>query len=402
MSYAKNVLQEAYFGPEYIKQVQLQFNKIRAKFRNKPYSTSMAQDSDVLKFNRMMEQLFGFNAFSLAFSPSSDINAYALPIICAQTPEECKRMVSTLKAAKSGFRFDKMGKINGLITLNIGTLNTTVLTDEEVMAIMLHELGHNFFEAVTDSKCIYTLAAAMLNAIKRVNEIISARLRTQMAKDIQPLAAQKDVENACISVKQLIGSFIAKPIGFLNKIAGKITKHETMYDNMRSNRFWYTNEKFADTFAAMYGYGPALHSALMKMYDIGYSQFNLPKNPVITAYIVFDLFLTDILLYILNIKDEHPDGLTRIKVSCDYLKSELAKEGLDPKLKKELTNQLDQMEQLIEDYVSFPKDQDSYRAIRLYYTFLYKAFGGDLREMDTDNGAIFKTIDKRYEELYKK
>ena len=51
------------------------------------------------------------------------------------------------------------------------------------------------------------------------------------------------------------------------------------------------------------------------------------------------------------------------------------------------------------DYINFPKDQDSCRAIRLYYTMLYKKFGGDRREQDTDNDALFDAIDDRFEDL---
>ena len=39
------------------------------------------------------------------------------------------------------------------------------------------------------------------------------------------------------------------------------------------------------------------------------------------------------------------------------------------------------------------------RVIRLYYIKLYEKFGGDRREQDADNDALFGTIDDRYKEV---
>ena len=101
------------------------------------------------------------------------------------------------------------------------------------------------------------------------------------------------------------------------------------------------------------------------------------------------------------IDDEHPNDLARIKTSIEYLKRELAKEGLDPKIKRELMSQIEEMNKLIDDYINFPKDEDSIAVRRAYYKELYKRFGGDRREQDTDNQALFDEIDKRYNELMK-
>ena len=404
MSYAKSILgvNEAYFGIDAMKDAQLQFNKIRAKFRNKPFTTNMAKDPDVLKFNRTMERIFGFTVFSLCFNPDRAINAYALPIILAQTEDEKKRMISALSATKSGFRFEKMGRINGLVTLNKGIIDSD-LTDEELVAIMLHEIGHNFFEAVMDSNCIYTITSNMIRAIARINQIIAATLRTKLVSEIDPSAAKKDVENICRAFKGNVAKYvIQKPMSLLSNLKSKVVKRESFSSNMTRGRLKYTNEKFADTFATMYGYGPALHSALLKLMDTVFTSNNpMAKNPVYNVFLCSTMFLGDILAYIANIKDEHPDGLARINVSCEYIRSEIAKEDIDPKLKEELIGQLREMEALIEDFINFPKDKDSYTGIRMYYIYLYKTFGGDLREMDTDNDAIFKTIDQRYNQLNK-
>ena len=39
------------------------------------------------------------------------------------------------------------------------------------------------------------------------------------------------------------------------------------------------------------------------------------------------------------------------------------------------------------------------RILRIYSIMLYKKFGGDRREADTDNSALFDAIDNRYNDL---
>ena len=105
--------------------------------------------------------------------------------------------------------------------------------------------------------------------------------------------------------------------------------------------------------------------------------------------------------FVLGIQDEHPEGLTRIKVSCEYLKKEIAKESIDPKMKAQMIEQLDQLNRLIDEFINYPKDKDKIAVWRKYYILLYKKFGGDRRERLADNDALFDRIDDRYDELIK-
>ena len=68
-------------------------------------------------------------------------------------------------------------------------------------------------------------------------------------------------------------------------------------------------------------------------------------------------------------------------------------------MKIELLSDLQKVEKLIEEYKNYPQDEDRMRVIRLYYIKLYEKFGGDRREQNADNDALFGTIDDRYEEV---
>lgn len=412
-------LNELYIGNSPILPLQNQLSIIRSKFKNKPFSNSTNVDKDILKFNRLVEKLFGYESFALNICPDQTINAYAWPIYAFRSKDEIRKMMNSLKAAKTGFKHDPTnGKISAICTLNLGLINYDEITDEEIMAVLLHEIGHTFFQAVTDKDCVYTLVSRIIETIYAVNSKIVNRI-----SDAKPIT-QKDIENDVITsisyatisddlinvfskvkntVFNLPHSISSTAKKVLSTVSSKFFK-ESMEDNMRKTRYAYTNEKFADSFAVMYGYGVPLQQFLLKIDDYYIKELDIhqSRNSVIIAYKVFKYMLFDSLAYITNLMDEHPKDLARIKVSIEYLKRELSRESLDPKMKLELMRQIEDLNKLIEDYINFPKDEDNIAIRRAYYRELYKRFGGDRREQDTDNDALFRRIDKRYEELNKK
>ena len=400
-------MNEAYFGPDAIESMQKQFSILRKKIIGKPFSVSLSQDKELLKFNRIVEKTFGYTTFSLSINADTSLNAWALTMGMYQNDEERAKLLKALRAGKAGFRFDTAGDVVGMVSFNLGIINATEFTDEELIAIMLHEIGHNFFVSVMYGDSAFGISHKLIKVLKSINKKILDRISS--GKDISLDDIKEDVEDSIDKVsfvKSLIGR-LAEPISMVtsaikrrfNKVA-KLFSHEAVEDNFKGRLEGYTNEKFADTFAAMYGYGTYLHSALMK-FDDYYANMRTTKqstNPTVIAYNVFKRNLSDILAYIMGVKDEHPDGLTRIKVSTDYLKKEIAREGIDPKVKAMLVDQLDQLNRLIDDYINFPVEEDKIKIARTYYTMLYNKFGGDRREQDADNPALFDYIDKRYKE----
>ena len=367
----------------------------------------------------MVEKLFGFSSFALNISPDQTINAYTWGATVFKSKEELKRMINSLKAsATTGFYHDSSsGLVTGICTLNMGLINNDNFTDEEVIACILHEIGHNFFQAVTDKDCVYSLTFKIIKILSEVNKKINNNIIN--TKEINYNIIKQDIDNIVKSFDLMgqLNNLFSKVKNRLFTIPHAISNtaknvmkyvsskffRESMEDNMRRTRYSYTNEKFADSFAVMYGYGIELHSFLQKISAYYMKELNVKesRNSVIIAYKVFDYMLKDAILYMMNLMDEHPKNLARIKVSIEYVKRELAKEGLDPKVKLELMNQVNEMQKLIDDYINFPKDEDNIAVRRAYYRELYKKFGGDRREQDTDNEALFNTIDKRFDEILK-
>ena len=90
--------------------------------------------------------------------------------------------------------------------------------------------------------------------------------------DVQEIV--KDVESGFKNTfKYITGNVIVKPYNLLKDAVQKLFKREAMDNNLNKRMIRYTDEKFADTFAAMYGYGVELHSALQKMTDEVYQYY---------------------------------------------------------------------------------------------------------------------------------
>ena len=392
-----DILQEVYFGKEAVAPMQKQFSVIRNKIGNKPFSQMVNVDPEIIKFNRIVEKIFGFHSFSLNIQPDHTTNAYAIPVDTFFTDSQKEKIRSSLIANPTGFKYnaDTMGvNISLIIAVNLGLMENYSYTDEEIIAIMLHEIGHGFFEAVTDPDGEYTIAKKLVASLSYSLEC--AKTHVKHGKEVTANVVDRELHRISGYIGNLKSNIIR-----LNSKAKKKVFRESMSDNMTKRRLSYTNEKFADTFASMFGYGVEIHSALNKITKDAYDTINgVKKYPKIIETIkMYNIYINDLVAYAFGTQDEHPEYLARIKTSIDYVKREISKEGLDPKIKNQLIDQLNRLNKLIEDYKNFPKDQDSMRILRLYHIKLYEKFGGDRREKDTDNDSLFAAIDNRYNNL---
>lgn len=394
------LITEAYVGKEAVQPILDQLKIIRNMVKNKPYDTHINTSKEVLKINRIIEKIFGYETFSFTISPDNDINAYAINTAIYQTEEEKQRMINALRISNStGFRYDKMGRVSAMISINMGTMNHDDISDEEIMGTMLHEIGHTFFMAIVGTD----IAATRINitrALNQLNKMIINRISSGRNTDMNEIV--NDVKSIPIKVSKRLSTSLGSIAKRARKQISKIkniklfSSNEAMIDDMTDSEYEYTNEKFADTFAAIYGYGAEVHSFLLKIYNIYKKDYPESKNPVVVVSSIIKRNFKDMLLLMLKAQDEHPYELARLKTSIEYTKRELAKQNIDPKMKMELSRQLEDLNKLLDDYINFPKDEDSMYITRQYYIQLYKKFGGDRREKKSNNNQLFDQIDKRF------
>lgn len=398
---SESVLLELYFGDSAVEKLQEQFTKFRSKYVGGNWTPKINYDPDLIKFNRLCEDQFGYYRFCLSISPVYDYNAFMINVGYLAEDNIGDTFFSNLKIYKNnkGFYYDKAAKVSAITNIYFGLLSDKRFTDREVFAIMLHEIGHSFTYAVLNRDGVIGGGSCLINIVRKVNAAINNNL--QKDRDFSDKRVESDIQSPSITSR--ISNFVNGKFNIKNAVYSLSKTVKGMRQNVK--HYGYTNEKFADTFASMYGYSSELQIALQKLTD-AYRDFN--KNPkkkppgdLSVIIMVGLLSANNMIEFLLNMKDEHPDGLTRIKVQIEYLEKELRNVSLDPKMKMDLQRHLAIQMQIIKDFIDSSKDPDVSRAYNTYYTKLYEKYGGDIREKFTDNEAIFDTIDQRYNDISK-
>lgn len=403
-----SALNEVFFGEKPIEDIQRLFSKFRAKYIGKDaFNAKVSYDPDLIKMNRAIEDRFGYKRFSTYILPTFDYNAGMYDIGYLVNDEGIENINKGIRVDKTGngFKYNKDSAVSCMMQMYYGLIVDGRVTDRELIGIMLHEIGHSFFRAMIGNPGLLTRSSVSLQTMKIVNDMAKGSIKNGDTPN--DAAADEAIDK--------IG-FFDKARAFLSKfkggdeIRGAIHQLSTtvmgkMKKNLQPKYYSYTNEKFADTFASMYGYGADVQSGLQKMESI-YGEFYSDlaarkKNPGKISIIIAlgKMTLDNNLAILLNVKDEHPDGLTRIKTQIDYLTNELRNTGLDPKMKEDLLKQLDVQRKLIDDYLEAAKNPETRDIYKIFYAKLYEKYGGDKREKYTDNDALFQMIDDRYKNI---
>lgn len=393
----ESVVNEAYFGDKSIMPIVMQFTKFRKKWVGKLYNDAINLDPELLKFNRMVEQEFGYKLFSLAVTPFNHANAGIYNIDAYSDEGAMAKYEEGVRVYKTGkgFHYDKKSNVSAVGILNFGFIyRENEYTEREIMAVILHEIGHSFFQTVNSTGNILgKKESSYLKIFKGLLDLV----KTKRDSVVEPDSAVEELGKAglfdrlrnLISLRKNSSKFGAIMHNIsdtvLSKVKGQVSKN-----------YGYSNEKFADTFATMYGFGADLSSALSKMeHSVEKYYGNKAPGNISCAIKVFFMMRKTISAYKKGTLDEHPDTLARIQSSIEYLEREVRNETIDPKLKIELQKQIEFNKQLIRDFIEYTSDEDGYRAYRMYYAKLYEKYGGDIREDDFDNDAFFEYIDDR-------
>lgn len=398
-------INEVYFGKKPVSQAYVYLNKFRLKWVGKNWEPKINYDPDLLNFNREIEAQFGYKRFALTIDPSLDLNAYMFNVglLSSDNGKIASENLTIYKKSSSGFKYTEEAGVIAIGTCYMGLISNKIITTEGIMAVLLHEIGHSFTYVVLDKDGDFASATFLTNLLSKGTSILS-----------DMVASKESISNNFITA---IISKIMTPVRMFDNISNAIKFKSVSNNNkvrhtiqdtvngMRKNMKYYdyTNEKFADTFASMYGYGEELQATLDTMVNYTYKYYGVytdkKKGKISIAINVGMLMLSNSIGFMFNTLDEHPEGLTRIKTQIDYIEHELKNESLDPLMKKELQAQLEKQRKLIDDFIDCSKDETNFVIIRQYYAKLYKKYGGDIREKKMDNDAMFDTIDNRYNDL---
>jgi hypothetical protein len=373
-------LHEVYFEKtDTLKKMEDSIGKIREGYGR--YKDNSAT-KEVQEFNRLMESQFGMEVFALQIETSSEVNAYTITIASRFDmlyEDDFASLVELDK--KKGYRFVKDNGLCVVVVIYGGLLTNPNLTNAEILAVILHEVGHNFADFISNDLRIYNAnylkqyldltvidillnfgvkAAIGFSAFKKTNnnEYVKEVEKNRKYRSFE--AFKTGVKNKIEDNKNSIKSFLYRLTGGINF---RIQKLGISYDSLEKNSIRKQDEIIADKFATINGYGPELQSALAKMTLIsGRQEKFVEKIPFIGALInlSYAQALDDIYKF-----DEHPQLMQRINSSLSALEFELKKKDIDPKLKKVIQSQIDDIKKLKEEVTKEREDgtkAERYRA----------------------------------------
>ena len=360
-------INEVYFGKtKELLEIEQQLDVFRNKYMEK-YVLNMKvnSDMDLLKFDRMMEDYFGFGCFTLHIHNMQEANAFTMPI---DYRYDYKNPRDNIIADKNGFKFKKEFDYACILGIYSGVIFNPEFSTQEIMALILHEVGHNFNSVINRpngamlniyTTCLYALN--LLTSVLLTPALINIHINTnkhrialdRMGKNMReqnyfPIiiydamkqilmiayAGVKGISNitriftmGVQCVYDILTKVINIPLKILSNPLSVILKPFGV-------KVGYRSEESADNFATMYGYGGELSSALQKLEGAeGESSSKIMKAfnklPVISSL----MHLVEApALILLSIFDSHPNTVIRVKDQIALLEAELNKADIDPKM----------------------------------------------------------------------
>ena len=423
-------LTEVYIGKtKELLLAETQLDIFRKKYMSKyVFNTRVNSDKDLLKFDRMMEDIFGFGCFTLHIHNQPSVNAFTMPI---DFRCDYRNPTDNIIADKNGFKFKKEYSYAAILGIYSGLIFNPAFTTPEVMALLLHEIGHNFNSALNKSNGTFTniivtietfisimsgSPLALINTIKNSNQMRMAldtagkNMREKNAIPVIVYDAFKQLQSVLNTTALTINDILR--VGSL----GTLTIITALYNCVRSALMYiinpaniitkiiglnikYKSELTADNFPTIYGYGPELASALNKFEgaegdssSIIMRSFN--KIPVLSTI----MHCNEIPVFFLaQMFDEHPHSTARIKDQLDLLNLELSKQDMDPKMvdriKKDIKECYKSLNRLTDITTGI---KDPYIGKKLYNYLLSKC---TIKSKLLDDKQKFAKYDELYKDL---
>lgn len=422
-------INEAYFGETPgIQRILRTLSAFRQKWSAKQYQykPEALQSKELAALAKAFEDEFGFGSCAIVINNTVMVNAATIPVGMRWDEINTKK---NIEVTSTGYRYKKSADYIFWLMIWGGLIyNVERYTDREVLAVLLHEVGHNFSSKnglINNFKnigSVLTIAgavmAAMINPALGAGWLItSSSLFWKSINAIQQYC-YRNYPQAMLVVDYIDYGFkimgdILSEVNFLSRLSTMFLlpthvlgyvlgslKHKLAGFTAMGPGYLafllagYPDEQFADSFPTMYGYGPDLHSAMDKLQaNRGLvTQDILAKNvPLLMA--AYDLCLLPVIIAITPL-DEHPAIFERLMNSIRVLENE-AEQTHNPRLKKRIKSDIARLNKQVEEYYTKREltkktmadpDRSNWFS-RYYWAAMINIFGGDLRHHIAD--AIF-------------
>ena len=421
------VVQEVYIGR--ISEIEALFNQlslVRELCVNK--KSSLARNID--KLEKMVEDFWGFKAFSFKIIETKHCDAYSIPVCNALDIDPNNMFISV----KTGYRFIKEAKVASMLYISKGCMLSN-MTNEELFAVFLHEIGHSFVQRSPAVEAMYetykksalvallfeTLITALpmywmniFNVIRDWSISFNATRKLSVyfkkVKNKIPIIRNISTDKAFAGLNDMLSDHMYKVFtpGNYNAYKNQRDKIIKKRDKdikagkefLHNNPYGRAQERLADDFATIYGFGPQLGTVLLKIENPDNQTHKYSKLHSKEGHEKYDK--VDALANEINgLLDVHPGTVDRILAVIESLEHEYENnKELTPKMKQEVKDNLYQLKALITDI----KEKAGVIAQNKneYYKALYQQQANDGNTEDSKEKKFFdrSKIDKDFEKRF--
>lgn len=343
-------INEAYYGK--VKPLR-DAERILGIFRKKYFGltkhvNSANSDPLLYEFCEILRKQFGFKRLIITINSSILANAGTYGggwITC-----EKAKIIKT----KNGFKYD--GTVNMLMLIYTQLIFNEEITDEEIMAVILHEIGHNFSQKTSNivnvGKAAQTLELIAIYLYCIANGWLDVVFQCLLLTTNEGKGIMGDLyrilykdNKACAILISALQFIINLPMGLYQTVMDLVPyiNIDALINNALGMNYLlitgFVDERAADNFATIYGYGPELATALVKLENSATPIRKVVHKMPVLGW-VFDMMkIPENIVW--SMVDEHPTTPSRAKAQYNYLLKELDKQS--PALRKAVQEDIDKM-----------------------------------------------------------
>lgn len=396
-----SIIQETQFENPKIKKMESVIHELREKYMYNGNVNKINTDSLVKELSTLFEEAFGFYSFQLSVEPNHQYNAYTCPLSSKIDIYNYRKCVVK---DNQGLRFSPAARVNTAAVITSGLLLDSNFTDREIVAILLHEIGHNFSDSINGTLGVFSNFKKVLfipviliqpqnvsNKFRGTATKFNENMRRNNPELVSAFNAVKhffgDVGYVMLNVNRLLSTIpqfaLNNLMNTLQNTAMDIIKNPVgSVMNVVFKFFGKEDEYTSDSFVAMYGYGPDLASGLLKFDRHNPTAVDevFKSGEFGAAWFAFFVESTDVISQLLS--DNHPSTAKRLLNVLDTLEKEYSKDYINPKFKKETKKEIDEIRRLIKEEMENESfDGNRWRIAWNRYIFANKADRGPKDKM---------------------
>lgn len=342
------IFMEVYRGkqPELIKAENLLDEICEEIINNTQYNKalSFSNDERVKKVERYLASVFEARKFDLFIyddiitNTMFGVNGFTIP------------------QALSSFNADKDGlskELSMYVSVSQRLVSKLKLTGGELLAIILHEIGHNvrkdWLRSISEIINIAFNPTILLTLFGLQQQMLISGPKEMEARNPQ---AFRDTTKVVNTVVNFIKSSLRYPM-MLNTIS-KLLKDPTLLltvFNPVTYMTGYAEEKYADSLPTSFGYGYEMSMVAIKFDNFAKSGIFIKPSPM---SIVED-FIVRTFRVLMSPLDVHPQEAVRLVSQIKNMKKHLKDPSITPQQRKELERSLGLIEEYMDNVYKNPK-----------------------------------------------